>query len=525
MALERYRQKRDFKATPEPEGTVGKHRSGGLAFVIQKHAATRLHYDFRLELNGVLLSWAVPKGPSLDPNDKRLAMHVEDHPLEYGEFEGVIPPKQYGAGTVMVGDPGTWTPKTDADEAYAKGRLKFELHGDKLKGAWNLVRSRSGKYGGDNSWLLFKESDAFAQLGMQAQIVDDRPDSRSRVAFEPIGCRQCEGRRHSQAQVDADDRARRAQRRAQERPARHDRSAARDADEVASDRCRLGARNQARRLPDVVPHGRWRSADGVAQRQGLDRRFSVAHTRACSLAARLGLARRRSRRRRRPRPQPLPGAAERVVRDEHGILHVFRIRSPVPEWRRFARCRARRAQAAAEGASFDRARKLDVQRAFQRARRSVPAERERARSRRHDLEARGPALSTGARTGMAEDQMRTTPGNGDRRIHRRRGLSRRIRCAAARRLRAGRAIELRRQGRHRLQRAITCDVEPLARCDRAADAVIPQSAPRRRSASRALGRPRAGCGSLVRRMDGGRHAAPSVVPGSAARQARNGSRS
>jgi len=177
MALERYRQKRDFKATPEPEGTVGKHRSGGLAFVIQKHAATRLHYDFRLELNGVLLSWAVPKGPSLDPNDKRLAMHVEDHPLEYGEFEGVIPPKQYGAGTVMVWDRGTWTPKTDADEAYAKGRLKFELHGDKLKGAWNLVRSRSGKYGGDNSWLLFKESDAFAQLGMQAQIVDDRPDS------------------------------------------------------------------------------------------------------------------------------------------------------------------------------------------------------------------------------------------------------------------------------------------------------------------------------------------------------------
>ena len=135
MALERYRQKRDFRVTPEPAGKVGQCRSQKLAFVIQKHAASRLHYDFRLELNGVLLSWAVPKGPSLDPNDKRLAMHVEDHPLEYGDFEGVIPPKQYGAGTVMVWDRGTWMPKADPDEGYAKGRLKFDLDGEKLKAA------------------------------------------------------------------------------------------------------------------------------------------------------------------------------------------------------------------------------------------------------------------------------------------------------------------------------------------------------------------------------------------------------
>ncbi len=177
MALERYRQKRDFRLTPEPAGKVGQRRSRKLAFVIQKHAATRLHYDFRLELNGVLLSWAVPKGPSLDPNDKRLAMLVEDHPLEYGDFEGVIPSKQYGAGTVMVWDRGTWTPKADPDEGYAKGRLKFDLDGEKLKGGWNLVRSRGGKYGGENSWLLFKEADEFARLGAEGLIADDRPES------------------------------------------------------------------------------------------------------------------------------------------------------------------------------------------------------------------------------------------------------------------------------------------------------------------------------------------------------------
>lgn len=176
MALEKYRQKRDFRITPEPAGKVGKGRRRDLSFVIQKHAATRLHYDFRLELNGVLLSWAVPKGPSLDPNDKRLAMHVEDHPMEYGDFEGVIPAKQYGAGTVMVWDRGTWLPKSDPVEGYAKGRLKFDLDGEKLKGGWNLVKSHSGKYGGD-SWLLIKEADAYARLGGDAQIVEDQPDS------------------------------------------------------------------------------------------------------------------------------------------------------------------------------------------------------------------------------------------------------------------------------------------------------------------------------------------------------------
>src|ERR1043166_85563 len=177
MALELYRQKRNFKNTPEPPGKVIKRKAGELAFIIQKHAASHLHYDFRLELNGVLLSWAVPKGPSLDPNDKRLAMHVEDHPMEYGGFEGIIPPKQYGAGTVMLWDRGTWRPKEDAVAGYKKGKLKFELNGEKLQGGWTLVKSHGGKYGGDKSWLLIKEDDEYARTGPEARIVESRPNS------------------------------------------------------------------------------------------------------------------------------------------------------------------------------------------------------------------------------------------------------------------------------------------------------------------------------------------------------------
>jgi bifunctional non-homologous end joining protein LigD len=169
MALEDYKRKRDFTRSPEPSGdeTSGRkmrRRSQGLFFCVQKHLASHLHYDFRLEWKGVLLSWAVPKGPSLNPRDKRLAMHVEDHPLDYGEFEGVIP-EGYGAGIVMLWDRGTWTPLVeDVDAALKKGDLKFELDGFKLKGSWALVRTRG--YGGDRgegrSWLLIKHRDDWA---------------------------------------------------------------------------------------------------------------------------------------------------------------------------------------------------------------------------------------------------------------------------------------------------------------------------------------------------------------------------
>src|SRR5271156_2603085 len=140
MALEEYRRKRDFRKTPEPPPGRIKTREEGLSYLIQKHDATRLHYDFRLELDGVLLSWAVTKGPSLNPSDKRLAVRTEDHPLSYGTFEGTIPKGQYGGGTVMLWDRGTWEPRGDVEAGLKKGDLKFTLHGEKLKGNWALIR-------------------------------------------------------------------------------------------------------------------------------------------------------------------------------------------------------------------------------------------------------------------------------------------------------------------------------------------------------------------------------------------------
>lgn len=168
MSLARYHQKRDFETTAEPRGKQGK--GAAFSFVVQKHAARRLHYDFRLELNGVLLSWAIPKGPSLDPAVKRLAVHVEDHPLEYGDFEGTIPKGQYGGGSVMVWDRGTWEPLGDPVKDYRRGRLHFALHGEKLKGAWHLVRTRRGEEE-KPQWLLMKSRDS--EAGEDAPFADD----------------------------------------------------------------------------------------------------------------------------------------------------------------------------------------------------------------------------------------------------------------------------------------------------------------------------------------------------------------
>src|SRR5688572_16099613 len=173
--LRRYADKRDFRKTAEPlhaakPSRAGKGRSKQLIFVVQKHAARRLHWDFRLEWQGTLRSWAVPKGPSLDPGDKRLAVEVEDHPIAYAKFEGDIPKGQYGGGHVDIWDQGTWEPLIEPGRAFGKGHLEFLLHGDKLSGKWHLVRTRM--VGKQTQWLLMKSNDEAARIGADADVID-----------------------------------------------------------------------------------------------------------------------------------------------------------------------------------------------------------------------------------------------------------------------------------------------------------------------------------------------------------------
>lgn len=173
--LQEYQRKRDFNATPEPSGRHGRGKAHALQFCIQKHDASHLHYDFRLELDGTLKSWAIPKGPSLDPTVKRLAVHVEDHPLDYASFEGHIPEGHYGAGDVIVWDRGVWIPEDNAREGYAKGKLRFRLQGEKLNGEWHLFRTRLA--GKKEQWMLVKSNDDAARSEAEYSIVDAQPDS------------------------------------------------------------------------------------------------------------------------------------------------------------------------------------------------------------------------------------------------------------------------------------------------------------------------------------------------------------
>jgi bifunctional non-homologous end joining protein LigD len=204
--LKRYRAKRSFSRTPEPRGGGARKpappKPGGL-FVVQEHHASRLHYDFRLELNGVLLSWAVPKGPSLSPRDKRLAVRVEDHPLEYADFEGVIPEGQYGAGKVLLWDEGRWTPDEDPLEGLRKGELKFRLEGRRLKGGFTLVRMnvKAAREGKEN-WLLIKRKEETASAPADGEVAGVRLTHPDRVLYPEQGITKMELARYYEAVAD-----------------------------------------------------------------------------------------------------------------------------------------------------------------------------------------------------------------------------------------------------------------------------------------------------------------------------------
>ena len=186
MGLQVYRSKRKFDVTPEPRGRPA--RSKGDQFVIQKHAARRLHYDLRLELDGVMKSWAVTRGPSLVPGEKRLAVEVEDHPIEYNKFEGTIPQGEYGGGTVMIWDRGRWFPEGDPHEGLEKGHLSFRLEGKKLKGGWHLIRMRGGRNDGKENWLLIKAGDEAARSQKDRDILEEMPlSAASGRSIEEIG--------------------------------------------------------------------------------------------------------------------------------------------------------------------------------------------------------------------------------------------------------------------------------------------------------------------------------------------------
>ena len=212
MALKRlttYRTKRDFTKTAEPSGKVAVAPSKVRRFVIQKHDATRLHYDLRLEYGGVFKSWAVTRGPSLDPKDKRLAVEVEDHPLDYGDFEGTIPKGQYGGGTVMVWDRGYWL-SDDPERGFKKGDLKFALEGEKLHGEWVLVRMKNDRTGGKRTnWLLIKHRDEYAREAKKNDILDEDTSAASGRTMEQIA--EGKGRAPKPFMLKASTRARAAQ--------------------------------------------------------------------------------------------------------------------------------------------------------------------------------------------------------------------------------------------------------------------------------------------------------------------------
>ncbi len=350
MALDTYWAKRDFGLTPEPRGKASKRKSQGWSFVIQKHAASHLHYDFRLELDGVLLSWAVPKGPSLDPADKRLAMQTEDHPIEYGDFEGIIPKGEYGGGTVMLWDRGTWTPVGDPHEGLKKGPPQVHARWREAVGRVEpRAHARPQRRQGDGrAWLLIKERDADATSS--ASIVEQAPDSVATGrnlddiahAKERVWRSGKSVKENVKAGAVAPSKARSAIPEGAAKAALPDYVPPMLTTLVSEPpaRRRLDPRDQVRRLPPRRAHRARQGASLLAQREGMDRVVprSRARPRSASRASRVD--RRRGRGARRVGPLELPGAAERAVEPESCGSRVLRLRRDVPRRLRPARRQA-----------------------------------------------------------------------------------------------------------------------------------------------------------------------------------------
>ncbi len=340
--LQAYRAKRKLERTPEPAG--GTPGGGGGLFVVHQHAARRLHFDLRLEMEGVLRSWAVPKGPSYDTNDKRLAVHVEDHPLEYGDFEGLIPAGNYGAGAVIVWDRGQWVPHGDPLEGLEKGKLLFELKGYKLHGMWTLVKIKKS----EKDWLLIKERDAYATTEPQEMAAES---VLSGLTVEELGEGGDRGER-IRARLDALGATRRAvDVQVGEAHAGGDGRPAVHAQGVA-------VRAQARRLSRAGGADRRRLAAADPQRQRHRRRLSRGHPGDRGAAVRAAGARRRSGRARRRRPPQLstasgPRQAEppdrHPPRDGLDAGHLLRLRPARLRGLRSPRAAADGAEGAAAG--------------------------------------------------------------------------------------------------------------------------------------------------------------------------------
>ena len=442
MALETYRAKRDFSATDEPAGTD--RRGHGDAFVVQKHAARRLHYDLRLEIGDALASWAVTRGPSLVPGDKRLAVHVEDHPLDYADFEGEIPKGQYGGGEVIVWDRGRWEPEGDPVRGLKKGRLDFTLEGAKLKGRWHLVRMGAKRGEKRENWLLIKGSDEAARSEADPDILEEEPASViSGRTVEDIAA----GKPAKKPPTKRKDALRQGPRRLPRlRPA-----GARHPQAEGAARRRLGARDQVRRLPAAGADPRRQGEAPDPQRSGLDRPL-----------------RRGSQR----RPRGAAGKTaildgELVVEGAGGASDFSALQADLSANRtdrfryylfdllyldgedlRAEPLVARKDRLAA--LLERRARAASPQRAFRRGRRGHAAARLPAQPRGAGLEAARRRLSRRPHPLLDQVEMLRPPGVRDRRLRAVLGVEGPRRLAGAR-LPQGRQARARRPGRHRLQ--------------------------------------------------------------------------